>query len=395
MPVLCWHFCVKIKYPKPPIKEHTVPIFDDLIAKLKEIFQIDHNDLDFGIYRILNSRSEQIAHYLNHTLPKVTNEKLKENSDVQNAVYRHLLTFFGRYYEDGDFISQRRYKGNTYAIPYNGEEVLLHWANKDQYYTKSGENFANYRFKLSDGREVFFKLNQADTAKDNQKDNEAKRFFALANPQIDDNENAILPISQSDDGQVLTILFDYKAFPKSTKPTQDKILADDLATIFANEIVATNWQLLTENNPTQKNKERTLLEKHLSDYTAKNTADYFIHKDLGGFLKRELDFYIKNEVMNLDDIDNAQTADNIAQNLRLIQTLRAIAFDIIAFLAQLENFQKRLWEKKKFVADCHYLITLDNIPSQFYDEIFANQKQLDEWQHLYDLTKAPPPQIRI
>lgn len=373
-----------------------MPIFDDLIAKLKEIFQIDHNDLDFGIYRILNSRREQIERYLTHTLPQVANEKLKENSDVQNAVYRHLLTFFGRYYEDGDFISQRRYKGDTYAIPYNGEEVLLHWANKDQYYTKSGENFANYRFKLSDGREVFFKLNQADTAKDNQKDNEAKRFFTLANPQIDDNEiddnkNAILPISQSDDGQVLTILFDYKAFPKSAKPTQDKILADDLATIFANEIVATNWQLLTENNPTQKNKERTLLEKHLSDYTAKNTADYFIHKDLGGFLKRELDFYIKNEVMNLDDIDNAQTADNIAQNLRLIQTLRAIAFDIIAFLAQLENFQKRLWEKKKFVAECHYLITLDNIPSQFYDEIFANQKQLDEWQHLYDLTKAPPP----
>lgn len=229
----------------------------------------------------------------------------------------------------------------------------------------------------------FFKLNQADTAKDNQKDNEAKRFFTLANFQIDDNENAILPISQSDDGQVLTILFDYKAFPKSAKPTQDKILADDLATILANEIVATNWQLLTEKSPTEKNKERTLLEKHLSDYTAKNTADYFIHKDLGGFLKRELDFYIKNEVMNLDDIDNAQTADNIAQNLRLIQTLRAIAFDIIAFLAQLENFQRRLWEKKKFVADCHYLITLDNIPSQFYDEIFANEKQIQEWQNLY------------
>ena len=363
----------------------------ELTQKLSEIFQIDRADLDFGIYRILNSRNEQIAHYLNQTLPNTVADKLAQNSDMETAVYRHLLTFFSRYYEEGDFISQRRYKGDTYAIPYNGEEVVLHWANKDQYYTKSGENFANYRFKLSDGREVFFKLNQADTAKDNQKDNEAKRFFTLANPQIDDNENVILPINQSDDGQILTILFDYKAFPKSAKPTQDKILADDLATIFANEIVATNWQALTENNPTQKNKERTLLEKHLSDYTAKNTADYFIHKDLGGFLKRELDFYIKNEVMNLDDIDNAQTADNIAQNLRLIQTLRAIAFDIIVFLAQLENFQKRLWEKKKFVADCHYLITLDNIDEKFHEEIFANQKQLDEWQKLYQLPSVTPP----
>ncbi|MBP0500745.1 hypothetical protein J8J32_21970, partial [Mycobacterium tuberculosis] len=74
--------------------------------------------------------------------------RLKEASvssfEHENAVFSHLLTFFSRYYQDGDFISQRRYKGNTYAIPYAGEEVMLHWANKDQYYTKSGENFANY-----------------------------------------------------------------------------------------------------------------------------------------------------------------------------------------------------------------------------------------------------------
>ena len=71
--------------------------------------------------------------------------------DHENAVFSHLLTFFSRYYDKGDFISQRRYKGDTYAIPYAGEEVILHWANKDQYYTKSGENFANYGFKLDDG----------------------------------------------------------------------------------------------------------------------------------------------------------------------------------------------------------------------------------------------------
>ncbi|MFH3675573.1 hypothetical protein WAH59_20640, partial [Acinetobacter baumannii] len=29
----------------------------------------------------------------------------------QSQVYSHLLTFFSRYYDEGDFISQRRYKG--------------------------------------------------------------------------------------------------------------------------------------------------------------------------------------------------------------------------------------------------------------------------------------------
>src|SRR5690625_8013484 len=56
--------------------------------------------------------------------------------------------------------------------------------------------------------------------------------------------------------------------------------------------------------PTEKNKNRTLLEKHLNDYVSRNTFDYFIHKDLGGFLRRELDFYIKNEILFIDDINN-------------------------------------------------------------------------------------------
>ncbi|GAB1395981.1 hypothetical protein MASR1M65_07580 [Saprospiraceae bacterium] len=55
--------------------------------------------------------------------------------------------------------------------------------------------------------------------------------------------------------------------------------------------------------PTEKDKQRTLLQKHLNDYTARNTFDYFIHKDLGGFLSRELDFYIKNEVLFIDDLN--------------------------------------------------------------------------------------------
>ena len=48
----------------------------------------------------------------------------------------------------------------------------------------------------------------------------------------------------------------------------------------------------------------TVLLKHINNFTAKSTFDYFIHKDLGKFLNRELDFYIKNEIMHLDDIDN-------------------------------------------------------------------------------------------
>ncbi|MEZ4740235.1 MAG: hypothetical protein R2818_12985 [Flavobacteriales bacterium] len=52
--------------------------------------------------------------------------------------------------------------------------------------------------------------------------------------------------------------------------------------------------------------DRTLLGKYIEKYSATNSKDYFIHKDLGGFLRRELDFYLKNEVMRLDDLDGAE-----------------------------------------------------------------------------------------
>jgi adenine-specific DNA-methyltransferase len=117
--------------------------------------------------------------------------------------------------------------------------------------------------------------------------------------------------------------------------------------VLADAAVKARWLALGNRAPTEKNPQRTLLEKHLSDYTTKNTADYFIHKDLGGFLRRELDFYIKNEVMHLDDVQNAGAFADIEKNLRMIQCLRSIALELITFLAQLEDFQKKLWLKEE------------------------------------------------
>src|SRR5690606_2715359 len=73
-------------------------------------------------------------------------DSLVDSGAMEQEVFSHLANFFRRYYKDGDFISMRRYKKDVYAIPYEGEEVKLHWANYDQYYIKSSENFKNYSF---------------------------------------------------------------------------------------------------------------------------------------------------------------------------------------------------------------------------------------------------------
>ncbi|WP_312537913.1 site-specific DNA-methyltransferase [Stutzerimonas nitrititolerans] len=415
--------------------------FQQLLTKLREIFQIDRPELDFGIYRILNARADEINDYLDNRLPEKVQAALavgnaantqqlqtelqeaEKNAQAlgvspdgvpkvqelrnklkaattgygehENAVFSHLLTFFSRYYDNGDFISQRRYKGDTYAIPYAGEEVMLHWANKDQYYTKSGESFANYSFKLpSDdgrsGRTVHFRLVSADTAKDNRKDNDKERRFALLEHKIvtriddqgDEYDEELLPIEEVDgaSGKELIVRFEYKVVAKGAK--QDALVQKAVETVLNDAAIKARWLDLGSRAPTETNPQRTLLEKHLSDYTTKNTADYFIHKDLGGFLRRELDFYIKKEVMHLDDLQNASAFADIEKSLRMIQCLRAIALELIAFLAQLENFQKKLWLKKKFVVSSHYCLTLDRVPEEFYPEILANERQWDRWAQL-------------
>ena len=349
--------------------------FRDILA---EILQLDQAELDFGIYRIMNQKRKDIEAFLNNRLVPEVTKILKAQtaagtdiSAMENEVFSHLAKFFSRYYEGGDFISKRRYKDDAYAIPYSGEEVKLYWANADQYYIKTSEYFKNYSFVLpTSRRKVHFVLRDADTEQNNNKAaNNMERRFQLC------EEDCIA----EEDGE-LNIFFTYELMPKTTK--QDALIKDAEAKIissFAGGKYADFAELVNEKVPTEKNKERTLLMKHLQDYTAKNNFDYFIHKDLSGFLRRELDFYIKNEVMFLDDLD----ATHIMEHLAQVKAIKLVGEKIITFLAQLEDFQKKLWLKKKFVVGCDYCITLDRIPRTLYPEIIANDEQRKEWVRLF------------
>ena len=389
--------------------------YKQLSEVLNDIFELNKADLDFGIYRIINHKRKQVTDFIENQLPNDIKRALSQtqstdkteienelktlkrtlddagivaesspkyktlmdrldvvaNSDVlEQEVFSHLANFFRRYYKDGDFISMRRYKKDVYAIPYEGEEVKLHWANHDQYYIKSSENFKNYSFHTADGHRVTFQLKEVSTEQNNNKtQGDAERRFAIYSEE---------PVEMIE-GQ-LYINFVYEPFPKATK--QEALLAEALETL-STRVPATHASIFAL-SPTEKNSKRTVLERHLQDYISKNSFDYFIHKDLGGFLSRELDYYIKNEVLYIDDINDRQTEFFVAQ-LSKIKAIKVVAHKVIDFLAQIENFQKKLWLKKKFVISTQYCITLDKIPSSYYGEIFANKDQLAEWKTLFDV----------
>lgn len=259
-------------------------------------------------------------------------------------------------------------------VPYNGEEVVLHWANKDQYYIKTTENFYNYTFKAGEQR-VHFRMAAAETEKNNVKGE--KRFFFLK-----EGEEAIVP----EDGE-LTVYFEYRAPTEEEKTrlgrdAQKKLVEEAEEKILT--AVDEEWRTVLSRGA-EKEGERSVLEKNLVKYTRKNTTDYFIHNDLRGFLERELDFYIKNEVVRLDELESHP---NHRLYLARVRVLRDICGKIIEFLAQIEDFQKRLWEKKKFVLRTDYCISLAMVPEEFYGEICANNAQREEWVRLHAINET-------
>ncbi len=441
--------------------------YEKLKTLLKELFQLDQPDLDFGLYRIMHAKAGEVTQFLDKDLlpqvqaafgqykiadkaeiekelakviagieaagmdpaqsPKVNDLRAKLKDDavdigaLENEVYDYLYSFFRRYYSEGDFLAKRVYKAGVYAIPYEGEEVTLHWANKDQYYIKTSEYLRDYAFRLrpvdsstSSGQaqnpmRVHFRLaDAAEGEHGNAKAAEGKdRVFILATPGVSGRD--FLSEEEGEQSKELIIHFEYRPATLSdwseevragkTKPPAQK----DLTALAEQRVLAvtdaslTPWIAELAKTHTKTDGEQadyTRLVAHLRRYTARNTFDYFIHKDLGNFLRRELDFYIKNEVMHLDDVEN-ETAPRVEQYLSKIKVARKIAGKIIAFLAQLEDFQKMLWLKKKFVVDTQYCITLDRIPDEFYQEIAANDAQREEWVKLFaideikdDLMKA-------
>ncbi|MEX2516762.1 MAG: site-specific DNA-methyltransferase [Gammaproteobacteria bacterium] len=428
------------------------------IGLLHELFQLNQAELDFGLYRIMHAKSSQIKAFIENDLAQEIDsafagaagesaqslldkaraavvdamgdeaidaagnlkpefsktpkgkEYLEAKANAEQGdmpltgsaeIYDHLYRFFSRYYDKGDFLSKRYHvaendnRAAPYAVPYDGREVYLHWANKDQYYIKSSEYLQHFHFDLKaavkkagqsdldlgdddEPLKVTFRLVEASEGAHNNVKESESRFFIIhaANPvEVQGNE--------------LIVNFEYRHDPEKTGQENTwrntRLEQAEQCILAALDKMSGAKSFLIGLNapaPTEKKKDRTLLGKYLSQYSDRNTMDYFIHKDLGGFLRRELDFYIKNEIMRLDDVEHAD-ASQLENLLGRIKALRHIARQIIAFLAQLENFQKKIWLKKKFVTETNYCITLDRVPKSLYEEIASNTAQREEWIKLF------------
>ena len=415
----------------------------EIVQKLKDylntLFQFDSAELDFGVYRIMNYKRKEIGKFIDNDLIGVVekeferyktesqkdlletieekekkikedfgekilkNGKLEEKygetklvkdylelkkrieeiditESIQSQVFNDLYNFFSRYYEDGDFISKRRYssKQNKYAIPYGGEEVKLYWANFDQYYIKTGEIFKDYEFNQK-GWKFIFRTVLADVESGNIKGNKRYFFLSLDDPIKIANRTCLIRFEYR-----LLTSEDSKQYSVKTKDGKSKttgITQDELNPILKDKILNSITLLEPKAILSEAQNGKAILEKHLHKYSRKITSDFFIHKNFRDFFERELDYFIKSEVLDIENLDTERER-YFDKHIARAKVVRNIGRRIIEFLSQIEEFQKLLWEKKKFVLKTDYVITIDRIPKEFYEEVLKNRKQLKEWKDL-------------
>ena len=398
-------------------------------ALLGDMLQTEKSDLDFGIYRVIGHRRGDMEDFITKTIPDAVekavadaqphNAAIVDKQELEDKIRRdfedaftpdgelrsdfakgglgekwreicarakgaqlltapdvcnRLLQFFGRYYHEGDFVSKRRYAGNAkYAIPYDGREVLLHWANRDQYYVKTADRFAQYAF-TADKSAFQFRVEKTAAQKDNNQP--PKGVFVLAE-------------ARKENGRVIAVFHrrklseketeDIKSFAKNGGTQQDKIIA-----LAEKRITDGEFPLLAplrDSHSAQKEKSRFAV--HAARFVRRNTSDYFIHRNLRAFLRHELDVFLKNETINADELaENALAQNRIAA----FRAVRNVARQVIDMLAQWEDFQKSLWEKKKFILQTEYCATLGQIPGWdkcgILNDIVKCEEQWAEWKEL-------------
>lgn len=418
-------------------KSSTLADFQNL---LREMFHIDATELNFGIYRVIRQRSAMIEKKLIAAMPEICADVLSQITDDKNEaaqndvlavaekvqktigtdaidkdgnlsagyaetyvgkeyeaakvrartasttpketdIFNHLLQFFGYYYSNGDFMPSHRIANRgVYSLPYNGEDVMLHWANRGQYYVKTTERFLSYAF-VTGTTKVRFIVEKALNLPENNNKSARKFFF----PQPDQ--------ATMRDGE-FTIPFQYRvATPEDELGTKNGKGQDEInsrAEEYAHKLWDKKLSATAKKDLLHAEKDaKSSWLQALESYARGNNSDFFIHKDLDTFLNNELKAYLTNHILDLDEITQTDTARGEAQ-LLLARAVRDVARRVIQFLTQLENFQKVLWEKRKFITQTNYIIRWgavlehrDNAKADTLTATIVNCKeQWEEWQEL-------------
>ncbi|TWJ19465.1 site-specific DNA-methyltransferase [Geobacter argillaceus] len=355
-------------------------------------------------------------------------------ANIEERLYNYLLNFFELYYQNGDFGYNSR-AANAFKVPYeadyDGSDTFFHWKHKDSYYIKTGASFPSVKCAVA-GKSLEFRLETGAereveaTAQNNNKDKEIK-LYRLA--RIEEQEGVwqvVFHLAKAGtaktelypklwatvfdaEADLTPYLFKKEAGGDGAKPIFNELAADHDKT-DGGQVKGVNQLRLKEESYYKELAKRPefaglgkneadrvealqansiaaalyQLDKALNQFYVGNDADYFIHKDLRGFLTREKDRFIKNVIFS--DLDSLLNRNIDNTTLIIGRGFNAVAGRIIEFLDTLETFQRNIFTLKKKVIDTHWLISVGKIPEKFHGAIIARPEQVRQFSEMYGVT---------
>ena len=144
------------------------------------------------------------------------------------------------------------------------------------------------------------------------------------------------------------------------------------------------------------------LDRHLNRFYVGIDADYFVHKDLSGFLGREIDRYVKDVV--LSDVEGLLAEVRDETTFLVARAFYRVATRIVEFLAATEEFQKNLFLLKKKVVRTDWLVSVGKLAEWIEDdgersdllaEVHANKDQEADWKETFGVEVADPHQLLL
>ena len=89
-----------------PESNVTTEALNTLREKFRDMFHFAHNDLDFGIFRILNIKRAEISQFIDEKLPSIVDETLDE---VAHTLYDSQLAEVKAYVEKEGGATEQAY----------------------------------------------------------------------------------------------------------------------------------------------------------------------------------------------------------------------------------------------------------------------------------------------
>ncbi|RME24753.1 MAG: hypothetical protein D6806_09100, partial [Deltaproteobacteria bacterium] len=378
--------------------------------------------------------------------------------DLADRIYNHVLRFFERYYRDGDFGYNDRSLA-TYEVDYppavadyDGSDVLFHWKHKDSYYIKTANGFGSVPFTTDDGTRIVYRLeagvgSATGIAQNSNKDTQQKHFALHRIEQDKEGTwHVVFRLAQASTSKVeiyrsmLKEIFGVeegvdKYLHKKPGKNEDppgKPLFNDLVDDYdkvengqlkgmgklrlpADKVLEElakrdEFRDLGSNKDARKaalERDETVrrllaFDKALNAFYVGTDSDYFVHKDLHGFLKREQKRYIQNVIFSDLDAFLDFEVDNTA--VIIARAFRHVTDRLIEFLSAVEEFQKNLFLMKKKVVETGYLISVGKITEavtdpdaqrEILEQIVANEAQVREWKETFGVEITNTAQLTL